>query len=627
MHWMTARRPAALLVALALVSRPGDALGQPAGTAAPAEPAVPAPSAPPAGESAPPAGEGASAAPAGDSAPAAGESAPDRRAEAEARFYKGRKLYEAGAFGPALAEFLASTELYPNRSATSGAATCLRKLHRFDEALELFEILLRDFGNALPAEARTAVQREVLELRGLVGTIEIEHAEPGASISVGGQRRGDYPLLAPLRVPAGSHVVHVDKEGFEPLQIRVDVAGGRTVRVAARMRAIAPRRRAPGRGGRLRVAERHGQEMDVLVDGNLVGRTPWEGEVEAGEHTVVLRGDGDAGTEPIRVTVRHNQLSAVTPSAEDVSSFLRIQAAPDDASVALDAVVLAEGAWEGRLRPGEHDIEVSAPGFVTRKLNVHLTEGRRHVVRVALELDLDAPRWRLHRARRPGRLAAELGAGLWLTPSLGGDVAGSCFGRCDEGVGLGGLGVARGGYVLESGLELGVSLGYLDGGQTVAGRRTSARRTRQLLADQGTADDALSLRGVLAGAFAGLAVGDDFPVHLRLGAGALIGSVSDARTGKFLGEQEYQVGPAEVTSSAPFVYLAPELRLGISLHPRAELSVGVETLLLFSVSRPRWDAAHQVSTSTDGGAYFSGETLAGRFLLAIAPGLGIHYKY
>ncbi|WP_437683390.1 PEGA domain-containing protein [Sorangium sp. So ce131] len=618
MDWMTARRPAALLVALALVSRAGDALGQPADTAAPAEPAapaVPAPSAPAAGESAPAAGEGA---------PAAGEGAPDRRAEAEARFYKGRKLYEVGAFGPALAEFLASRELYPNRSATSGAAACLKKLQRFDEALELFEILLRDFADTLPADAKTAAQREVLELRGLVGTIEIEHAEPGASISVGGQRRGDYPLLAPLRVPAGSHVVHVDKDGFEPLQIRVDVAGGRTARVAARMRAIAPRRRALGR---LRVAERYGQEMDVLVDGNLVGRTPWEGEVEVGEHTVVLRGDGDAGTEPIRVNVQRDRLSAVTPSAEDVSAFLRIEAAPDEASVAVDAAVLADGAWEGRLRPGEHDIEVSAPGFVTRKLNVHLTEGKRHVVRVALELDLEAPRWRLHRARRPGQLAAELGAGLWFTPSLGGDVAGSCFGRCDEGVGLGGLAVARGGYLLESGLELGLSLGYLGGGQTMAGRRTSARRTRQLLADQGTADDALSLRGVLAGAFAGLAVGADFPIHLRLGAGALLGSVSDRRTGAFLGQQEYQVGPAEVTSSAPFFYLAPELRLGVSLHPRAELSVGVETLLLFSVSRPRWDAAHQVSTSTDAGAYFSGETLAGRFLLAITPGLGIHYKH
>jgi len=72
------------------------------------------------------------------------------------------------------------------------------------------------------------IDRDLLEeeLRKLVGTIEIEEAEPGATIVIDGQNRGDYPPLVPLRVGRGSHTVRVHKAGFVPFETRVDVAGG-----------------------------------------------------------------------------------------------------------------------------------------------------------------------------------------------------------------------------------------------------------------------------------------------------------------------------------------------------------------------------------------------------------------
>src|SRR5689334_7376586 len=93
-------------------------------------------------------------------APPVGESAQDRKGEAEARFYKGRKLYDQRAVSAALAEFQASRALYPGESATIGAAICLKRLHRFDEALDLFEGALRDFSGTMEARTKAAVQRE-----------------------------------------------------------------------------------------------------------------------------------------------------------------------------------------------------------------------------------------------------------------------------------------------------------------------------------------------------------------------------------------------------------------------------------------------------------------------------------
>ncbi|MCA9619893.1 MAG: PEGA domain-containing protein, partial [Myxococcales bacterium] len=64
---------------------------------------------------------------------------------AKVHFKRGLKLLREEAWSPALAEFLQSRELFPTRVATNNAGIALRKLQRYDEALDMFETLLRDF--------------------------------------------------------------------------------------------------------------------------------------------------------------------------------------------------------------------------------------------------------------------------------------------------------------------------------------------------------------------------------------------------------------------------------------------------------------------------------------------------
>jgi hypothetical protein len=63
----------------------------------------------------------------------------------------------------------------------------------------------------------------------------------------------------------------------------VQVAGGQSARVAVKMPAL-----ARDRSGRLRVVEQGGRALDVVVDGVVVGKTPWEGPLATGEHVIVL---------------------------------------------------------------------------------------------------------------------------------------------------------------------------------------------------------------------------------------------------------------------------------------------------------------------------------------------------
>jgi hypothetical protein len=113
------RPVAALLLLATLCQGPALAFAQVTAPATPAAPTPPAAAAP------------SDAAP----APAAAPDPAAAKAEARARFDRGLTLLREEAWGPALAEFLASRKLYPTRNATTNAAICLRKLQRYDESL------------------------------------------------------------------------------------------------------------------------------------------------------------------------------------------------------------------------------------------------------------------------------------------------------------------------------------------------------------------------------------------------------------------------------------------------------------------------------------------------------------
>jgi hypothetical protein len=290
-------------------------------------------------------------------------------------------------FDAALAEFLESRRLYPFRSALFNAALCLEKLGRYDEAADQLEQLLREIDDENTPEGardKERAQREIIEVSRHVGTVQIDGAEPGATLSIDGKQRGEYPLVRSLRVSAGNHTVRVFKSGFEPLEERVDVAGGASVRVSAALLPLA-------RTGRVRIEETNGYDVTVQIDSNPVGKAPWQGMLAPGAHVVLLRGAGDLGTPPVSLAVEADKSLTLSLTAEDLASAVRVQPTPVNASVAIDKVTVGSGAWEGRLRPGAHTVEVAAPGFLPEIRRITLARGDRPTVLVELGRDPSSP--------------------------------------------------------------------------------------------------------------------------------------------------------------------------------------------------------------------------------------------
>src|SRR5262249_33077400 len=156
-----------------------------------------------------------------------------------------------------------------------------------------------------------------------------------------------------------------------------------------------------------------------------------------------LRGDGDLGTQPATTSVKLGELTKLSLAAEPLTATMRLVPVPVGATVSIDAVVLGQGVWEGRLREGGHRVEVAAEGFVPSRQDVRLSKSERKAVTVSLERDLSSPLWR---STHPARVfvGADIGPALGLT--YGGDVRSACSGGCSPDVPFGLAVTARGGY-------------------------------------------------------------------------------------------------------------------------------------------------------------------------------------
>ncbi len=556
---------------------------------------------------------------------AGAQPADPKREESRLHFEKGIALFEEESWDAALVEFLRSREVYATRAATKDAALCLRKLHRFDEALELFQALLREFP-ALPAEDRALADSAIKELAARVGNIDIRAAESGATLVIDGRERGTVPV-PPVRVNAGTHLIRLFREGFLPFETQAQVVGAQTVIVQAKLAPLT-------RGGRLKIGEQAGKSADVIVDNALVGKTPWEGALPAGNHMVVLRAPDGWGTQPVAAPVRLNEVTALTLTLEQLSAKLRIEPTPAGANVALDGIAVGRGVWEGPVRIGRHRVEVASEAFLPATRELSLGRDQREVVTLSLERD---PSSALFRAQNPPHFVFEATGAFLLSPSLGGSVLEGCTGSCNKGWATGGLAVLHGGYQLSSGLSF-----WLDGGFLSASARAKQRsltlRPRGLTPFDGMASDSLRLSGALLGASAGLSRGQLLRLRVRLSAGAFIGSASDERRGQATTSERPGVPPAlidfDVTESpsAKYLFVAPELRAGLRLSSHWELSAGVGALILLGLSDVDWldsnppsypDSVGQVEFNPSGVK----TSIVGRTIVFFAPELALKWDF
>ncbi|HRR74304.1 MAG TPA: SUMF1/EgtB/PvdO family nonheme iron enzyme [Myxococcota bacterium] len=138
------------------------------------------------------------------------------------------------------------------------------------------------------------------ELASNWGKISISSSPTGATVYLDDVLVTDKTTPCVLdRVTPGVHVVKFFLAGHSEGTARTSVIRGKTASVAAKLEPMR---------GRLVVSSSYGGgskcEGNLKIDGQIVGRTPWQGDVSAGSHTVEVQ--CPKGKASQQVTVAHN---------------------------------------------------------------------------------------------------------------------------------------------------------------------------------------------------------------------------------------------------------------------------------------------------------------------------------
>ncbi len=530
-------------------------------------------------------------------APAAAAPTPDdakRMSEAKERFLRGLDLAGQDNWDAALVEFMASRELYPTRVALVNAALSLRTLKRYAEAIEMNNELVQKFGPAMTPEDRKKVDDTLAELRAYVGEIDVESDQKDSVVVIDGQQRGTTPLPAPLVVNVGTHSVRVSHEGFEAHEEQLPVAGKQRKLVRAALRHLA-------QSGIIIVKEASGQILDVVVDGAVVGKTPWQGSVAVGMRSVALRGEGDLGSLPGAATVKEHETTTVTLVATKLDAQVRIEPVPASARTDIDGVTVGTGIWQGQLTSGSHQVEIYAPGHVPYRKRINIKSGQREIVRVALERDLSNPMWAV--GFRP-HLFVEVDGGLALAGGFGTSADSSCSGKLTLADGtdvdacskqsapLGFMAGARAGYQLTSGLAVEAFVGYLAMSEEMTRAIVAdgeTRTTGKLSFSSAEAHDSTSISGPLAAFSASYQFFDKTPLLVRLWGGVMRARVAHELSGTLWGQvPDPGNDPVDVSQTLTIrepkqnvwmPLVGPEVRFGYRFSKRFVLDLGVAGLL------------------------------------------------
>jgi hypothetical protein len=599
---------------------------------APASSASSAAAAPPATTSAPPAASSA----------APGEDVAEKERQATEHFMRGVKLTQEKAWDAALAEFEESIRLLPKKSAVRNAAICLRELGRYDEALVMWERLVREFGASLKPEDKTQADTAIVELKTLTGYLEITSNVEGAIVVVNGKERGKTPLKDKVLVPIGTSIVKVSKEGYATFEGRPQLVGGRTLQVQAQLDPLA-------RAGRITVVEEKGRTADVEIDGAVVGKTPYSGAIAPGPHVVILKGEGTLGTQPAAVTIEVDRNTPLRLALEPLDCEVRVEPDPITGSVVLDGVPVTQGVWDGRVRTGKHIVDVAAEGYFGQTKQFETEPGKKVNLKLKLDRDEHSPFW--SKGRRYPISITIVGEGL-LAPSFFGDYEGSCVNpdtncyKRQKPWGL--LGGVRAGYEVLPGFSLEVEGGYSFFQMSVSRTKTLYGEQANLLPVDVT--DTVKLNGTYVSA--GIAydflrrpfvvtgsamVGVMFERVRETREGSVIVDDVDPKsvqpggkytsTGQFmqrpLTPSPYNVEP--IRKAIPFVI--PEIRIAYPIGDQVQIGIGLGAFIAAPGDvRPRMSQSAACTGGWELGVDKSGSLVCGRSQSYTATGAGNNVK-
>lgn len=192
------------------------------------------------------------------------------------------QLFAAEDYPGALAAFQRSYALVPKPSVLYNLAMCYKALYRYVDAIATFQRYLLLGSNRIQPSRLDEVKSEISEMKRLIGKLNVLHAPPDSEVLVDGKPVGKTPLVLPLEIDPGKHVVKLTKTGYQPFIKELTVASGSEIKLEVELKL-----QAAG----IRV-ECNTVGATVQIDDQVLGACPYNGQVTPGRHELLVTASG-----------------------------------------------------------------------------------------------------------------------------------------------------------------------------------------------------------------------------------------------------------------------------------------------------------------------------------------------
>ncbi len=159
---------------------------------------------------------------------------------AKKHFQQGVAFFQDEDYDAAYVEFEASYNANGNFKVLYNLGLALQALHEYVKAESVLKKFLTEGVGKIPSDELAEVNDILLDLQYAIGTVVLACSEDGAAVTIDDEDRGTTPLLDPVRLDAGSHMVVVTKEGFEPWVTKLSLTGGVSITIEIAPKPLQP---------------------------------------------------------------------------------------------------------------------------------------------------------------------------------------------------------------------------------------------------------------------------------------------------------------------------------------------------------------------------------------------------
>jgi hypothetical protein len=193
----------------------------------------------------------------------------------------GRALYDDGDFAGALVKFERAFDTSKHPLLLWNMAACEKALRHYGRVMQLLERYEAEAGSRLDSDELARLRSLRSTVRSLVSSVRIRANVSGATVSIDGKPVGTTPLAEPLLVDIGTHVVTIRQRGYRDYTSSRVFTGNQDVAIDAVLEKQSTT-------ARLVVVAKGAQT--IRVDQRLTTGSRFQGELEAGTHSVVAEG-------------------------------------------------------------------------------------------------------------------------------------------------------------------------------------------------------------------------------------------------------------------------------------------------------------------------------------------------